>query len=44
MPQRIIVTGSRDWRDRYVVYRALDDAVTGLNGWLPADGVREHDA
>lgn len=36
-PQRIIVTGSRDWRDRYVVYRALDQAVTDLNGWLTPD-------
>ena len=36
-PQRIIVTGSRDWRDRYVVYRALNQAVTDLNGWLTPD-------
>jgi hypothetical protein len=36
-PKRILVTGSRDWRDRHIVYRALDQAVTDLDGWVTPD-------
>ena len=37
MTTRILITGSRDWRDRYTIYRALNDYVTERGLWLPAD-------
>ena len=37
MTTRILITGSRDWRDRYTIYRALNAYVTEVGLWYPPD-------